>query len=75
MSKQSDAKEAQGWQKKADMCADCRHFTSDIESIPDSWRPNKFWTEEKNLRCSLGDFKTGKSNICKRFERKADVAA
>lgn len=67
MSKQSEAKAKQGWRKKPDTCADCRHFSSDKHQIPDYWIPNRFWTKETNLRCSLGGFKTGKSNTCDRF--------
>ncbi|HIE4430019.1 TPA: hypothetical protein ACXM9H_000990 [Burkholderia multivorans] len=68
MSKVSEAKAAQGWRKKPHTCAGCRHFALDrVEELVE-WS-NTSWIREKNLRCSLGGFKTGKSNICDRFEQ------
>ncbi|MDW9227044.1 hypothetical protein C7S15_1611 [Burkholderia cepacia] len=70
MSKQSEAKAKQGWRKKPNMCADCAHFTSQkTEEKYSTWT----WTKESFLRCSLGDFKTGKSNTCDRFSAKPDA--
>ncbi|MCA8026452.1 hypothetical protein [Burkholderia cepacia] len=67
MSKVSETKAAQGWRKHPNTCADCIHFTSQkVEETYGTWT----WTKETFLRCSLGDFKTGKSNTCDRFEAK-----
>lgn len=72
MSKQSEAKTKQGWRKKPDTCAECRHFTLDRVRVEQSWS-QMYWMKETNLRCSLGGFKTGKSNTCDRFSAKPDA--
>ncbi|MGX5885214.1 hypothetical protein [Burkholderia gladioli] len=69
MSKQSEAKEAQGWRKKAAVCAHCLHFKFDRVETPSQWGC-AVYVQEKNLRCSLGGFKTGKSNTCDYFTAK-----
>jgi hypothetical protein len=69
VSKVSEAKESQNWRKKPDTCADCRQFKLDRIEERVEWAPNKVWIREKNLRCGLGGFKTGKTNTCDRFER------
>ncbi|WP_141754976.1 hypothetical protein [Burkholderia plantarii] len=64
MSKQSEAKSLQGWRKKPDTCQGCLRFKFDVvEHI----YLGKAYPEEKNMRCSLGNFKTGKSNTCGMF--------
>jgi hypothetical protein len=68
MSNVSYAKAAQGWQKKADICADCRHFKLDRIETRSRWGGAPV-IEEKNLRCGLGAFKTGKTNTCACFSR------
>jgi hypothetical protein len=70
MSKQSEARAAQNWRKEPDTCARCAHFRFDVETYPDYWDKNKTWTRDKNLRCGIGGFKTGKSNLCDRFEHR-----
>lgn len=64
MSKQSEAKEKQGFQVKPCVCGDCRHFTSDKEEVNHGFG---FYTKERNLRCSKGGFKVGKSNTCREW--------
>lgn len=69
MSKQSEAKALQGWRKTPDTCNRCSHFKSDIiKKNYEAFGGMQTWTEEKNLRCTLGGFKTGKTNTCDRFE-------
>lgn len=63
MSKQSEAKEKQGFLKKSPMCSNCKNFTFDSEQIKNQWS-SQMWTKESNLRCSIGGFKVGKSNWC-----------
>lgn len=70
MSKQSEAKASQNWKKKPDTCAECAHFKCDREEIRYSEFSSQVWIREKNLRCTLGGFKTGKSNACDRFKAK-----
>ncbi|HDR9834674.1 TPA: hypothetical protein QDC51_001438 [Burkholderia multivorans] len=70
MSKVSEAKAAQGWRKKPNTCEGCAHFTMDrVEEQYKAWDGVKTWIREKNLRCSLGGFKTSKTNICDQFEK------
>lgn len=63
MSKQSENREKQGFQKKCPCCGNCLHFTSEIVKEP-CIVPGSYWEREKNLRCGIGGFKIGKSNWC-----------
>ena len=67
MSKQSEAKEKQGFVKDSPKCSNCKHFTSDKEEVKKQWSRDS-WVFEKNLRCSIGGFKVGKSNYCNQHE-------
>ena len=63
MSKQSEAKEKQGYTPKATprTCATCGHFQMDTverESF------GQKWTEDKNLRCGIGGFAVKKMATC-----------
>lgn len=57
-----------GFQKEAPSCGNCKHFSAEKETRK-GWRGQEF-TIEKMLRCGLGNFKVGKSNWCRRYERK-----
>lgn len=62
MSKQSDAKVAQSWQKKFvwPTCGNCQNFKFDLVD-------NGFgYKQEKELRCSVGGFKVGRMDTCKK---------
>lgn len=61
MSKQSENKENQGFQKKCPSCANCAYFISELRPL--EWNP--LYSKEVNLRCKLGGFAVGKSNWCK----------
>jgi len=63
MSKQSDAKEKQGFLKKCPNCSNCKNFTLDKQEKKNPWSIQSF-TVESNLRCAVGGFKVGKSNWC-----------
>lgn len=66
MSKQSENREKQGFQKKSPCCGNCVNYTSD--SLPkEGWDGNTYY-HETNLRCGIGGFKIGKSNWCKRHK-------
>jgi hypothetical protein len=67
MSKQADAKIAQGYTKEAPCCARCISFTSTVERV--IYR-NYSGTKETNIRCSLGGFKVSKMAYCNRYEAK-----
>lgn len=62
-----------GFTKDGPSCGNCVHFTFVIEKRK-SWN-NIEYPVEKNLRCSKGGFKVGKSCWCLRYERKVDVTA
>jgi hypothetical protein len=62
MSKQSDAKLKQGWTAKPiKICTNCTHFSCDTETVSGFYGK---YTKDKNLRCKLGGFKTGKTSAC-----------
>mgnify|MGYP001214813273 FL=1 len=72
MSKQSDAKLAQGYAKEGPMCQGCAHFTFDL--VTKTYPSFRCLTEEKNLRCDLGGFKTFKRSWCKKHEPREEAA-
>jgi hypothetical protein len=59
MSKQSEAKEKQGYTRIKN-CGNCSHFTCDVEKS--GW--NSQYMTEKNLRCGVGGFKVHKTAVC-----------
>ena len=69
MSKQSDAKVAQGYQENPliPTCSNCEHYTSEIKEIKSTFSINKTWKEEKNIRCGIGQFKIKKTAICNKW--------
>ncbi len=68
MKKVAEIKRKQGFVKKSPNCGNCSYFTS--EFVPNEWNPD--YEKEKNLRCSIGSFKVGKSNWCKLHKFKND---
>lgn len=69
MRKVDEIKKEQGFVKKAPNCSNCQYFTSKI--VPLKWNPD--YKRETNLRCSIGNFKVGKSNWCKLHKFKNDT--
>lgn len=65
MSKQSDARERQGYRPAAArQCANCKYFSSKTEKVPRwSGDPNG-WIKESQKRCGLGGFAVTKTAIC-----------
>lgn len=61
MSKQSEAKEKQGFKKDSPKCANCIHFKSEKQIEKTAYGD---YEKESSMRCSLGEFKVGKSNWC-----------
>lgn len=70
MSKQSEAKEAQGYVAKPvpSTCSNCKHYTSEITERIGMW--NKVYYDESDRRCGLGGFAVKKQATCNRFEHK-----
>lgn len=67
MSKQSEAKEAQGYvpKFKPDFCCNCQEYSSSIIR-------EAFFEQEKKRKCGIGGFAVKKLGTCKRFVRKVD---
>lgn len=65
MSKQSEAKESQGYRPaSARQCANCKAFSSTTEKVP-RWNGDPTgWIKEANKRCTLGGFAVTKTAIC-----------
>lgn len=65
MSKQSEAKEAQGYVAKAvpQTCGNCAHFRSDMIEQKSSYMGTT-WFAEKNIRCGIGGFTVKKMANC-----------
>jgi len=67
-SKVQKIKDSQGYMIGAACCKTCRHFTSDMVERNLSWSARSI-TEEKNKRCSIGDFAVQSTGHCRLFER------
>jgi hypothetical protein len=65
MSKQSAAKEHQGYTRCTPQCGRCIHFKSD--KVVATFGVGAF-QEERNLRCKIGNFKVNKTAWCRMFE-------
>ena len=62
MSKQAEAKEAQGYRTTPDTCSNCAHYRSkQVAKSRGQWS----WTEEQNKRCRIGGFAVNKTATCK----------
>jgi len=67
MSKQQDAKTAQGYTPKAEptTCGNCIHFRSELDA------PEKYgYQKEINIRCGLGGFAVKKLGTCNQWAKK-----
>ena len=66
MSKQSEAKLAQGYRKKPYTCSNCKHLQFEfVEKSYKRWDGTvESWEEEKSHRCSVGGFAVGKNSTC-----------
>jgi len=67
LSKQSEAKEKQGWLKHGPACGNCQSFTWEDKTV-DYGPCYGLHVLEINLRCKEGEFKTGKSSWCRWHE-------
>ena len=74
MSKQSEAKKAQGYVAKAvpSVCMNCIHYKSEMVEMPAQWSFSSAYTLEKNKRCGLGGFAVSKQGTCDYFTGKAE---
>lgn len=63
MSKQSQAKQIQGYLEKPlpRTCMNCREYASDLITRTHAYGQ---WTDEKNKRCTLGKFAVRKTATC-----------
>lgn len=69
MSKQSDAKQKQGYVSKAvpQTCMTCANFKSDISVIPTTYGT---YSKESNVRCGTGGFAVKKMGTCEEWKGK-----
>jgi hypothetical protein len=68
MSKQSEAKAAQGYAPKfLGTCGNCKYFEADIEEVIVF---REVYKTESNLRCTIGNFAVKKTATCNKFEVK-----
>ena len=72
MSKQSEAKSKQLYTDKAipQVCVNCNSYKSEIVTHAPYNEWTAAWTEEKNLRCSIGGFAVKKQGTCALWEMK-----
>ena len=71
MSKQTEAKAAQGYTNRGPTYANCVHFSCSKEEVRYNHYSTRTWTRESNLRCGIGGFKCGKVSWCARYEANA----
>lgn len=81
MSKQSEARDKQGYVAKAipQICGNCAHYRCDMELPPWMQEENKLkpgtwgdnYLQEQNKRCGLGGFAVKKMGNCKAWEAKS----
>lgn len=85
MSKQSEAKESQGYREKPTNCSNCKHleFKMDLPAwmrglnaearIEGRREPyGDHYKEAQNFRCGVGDFAVKKTATCKFWEAKSE---
>lgn len=68
MSKQSEAKERQGYTTDPKNCGSCKHFQCDLEEQKGYYY--KPFYIERNKRCGLGGFAVKKTASCRLWEKK-----
>ena len=62
MSKQSEAKLAQGYASYSMKCSNCLYYSSDMQKV--ELTSGATWIAEKNKRCSMGGFAVKSSASC-----------
>jgi hypothetical protein len=70
MSKQSEAKENQGYNPKPvlPICSNCKNYLSDSKEEQGAF--GGVWHKEINIRCGIGGFAIKKQGNCKLHEPK-----
>lgn len=68
MSKQSEAKERQGYIEKPSLrkCSTCRYYSYEVETRKD-WADVEYEIKKK-IRCAIGGFTIKANAICNRFD-------
>jgi len=74
MSKISEKKTEMGYRTTLDCCATCAHYSSREEPVSvNTWSGVYSYKEEKEIRCTLGGFKTRKTAVCDHFKKKGEL--
>lgn len=71
MSKQSEAKERQGYTTQTPCCKRCAQYRSEFEELSNVFSGQAPYIIESHKRCSIGEFKVISGGWCNEFERKA----
>ena len=68
MSKQSEAKERQGYVPKITpmVCSNCKNFDSVVTQEPSQYGGT--WAKETGMRCRLGGFKAMRTGSCNQHD-------
>ena len=69
MSKQSVAKERQGYITKPMQCSTCANFRKDVNIIKYEWGSQYDHMETKNKRCSIGGFAVQSTASCSEYAK------
>ena len=68
MSKQSEAKKAQGYRRASERtCSNCAHYTSKTELVKRWEGDTRPWGKESMKRCKLGGFAVTKTAVCEQW--------
>ena len=67
-SKVQQAKDAQGYTKQSRQCKNCMGFASDRIEVANPFYKDKFYTEVKNKRCTIGNFSVQSTASCDKHE-------
>jgi len=72
MSKQQNAKDAQGYEAhpRQRVCGNCRSYISEVETCKSVFGGT--YSNEKNKRCTIGGFAVKKTAVCKLHQFKED---
>jgi len=71
MSKQSEAKESQGYSTTTHACQNCKHYTEKREQQPGVFGGT--WDKVSEKRCGIGGFAVEMTAWCKEFEMKGSA--
>ena len=73
MSKQSKAKEGQGYRERDPSCRNCKEFKNEKMVMGhDDGGWDRTWLKETNMRCGIANFRVNRESWCKMHDRKEE---